>query len=232
MAHVGRDSSTNTRFQSAHAAGLTADTVPRLTLKWALGDPDATHAWSQPTMAGGRLFVGSHNGTVYALDAASGCIRWTFIAAAACGPRSRSPVTHAYFGDSNAVVYALDAGERPRAVAAKIDEHPLGRVTGSPAVHDGRSCADVVVRRGGHRKPAVTNAARFAARSRRSRRHRHATLAHLHRRRAQAAGHEHSGSSAVGTVRRRHLGGAHHRRDARRGVCRHGRCQQRNRRRR
>ena len=55
-------------------AGLTADDVPRLTLKWAFGFPDATSAWSQPTVAGGRLFVGSQNGTVYALDAKSGCV--------------------------------------------------------------------------------------------------------------------------------------------------------------
>ena len=54
--------------------------MPRLSLKWAFGFPDATSAWSQPTVAGGRLFVGSQNGTVYALDAKSGCIIWTFTA--------------------------------------------------------------------------------------------------------------------------------------------------------
>ena len=71
---------TNTRFQSAQQAGLTADRVPKLSLKWAFGFPDATSAWSQPTVAGGRVFVGSQNGTVYSLDAASGCIHWTFTA--------------------------------------------------------------------------------------------------------------------------------------------------------
>ncbi len=71
---------TNTRFQSAQQAGLTAEQVPKLSLKWAFGFPDATSAWSQPTIAGGRVFVGSQNGTVYALDAKSGCIHWTFTA--------------------------------------------------------------------------------------------------------------------------------------------------------
>src|SRR3954466_13245989 len=71
---------TNTRFQSTQQAGLTAAQVPKLSLKWAFGFPDATSAWSQPTIAAGRLFVGSQNGTVYALDAKSGCIRWTFTA--------------------------------------------------------------------------------------------------------------------------------------------------------
>src|SRR5262245_46684056 len=73
-------STTNTRFQPADQAGLTEQTVPKLRLKWAFGFPDATSAWSQPTVAGGRLFVGSQNGTVYALDAKSGCIIWTFTA--------------------------------------------------------------------------------------------------------------------------------------------------------
>jgi hypothetical protein len=84
---------TNTRFQSAQQAGLTAEQVPKLSLKWAFGFPDATSAWSQPTIAAGRVFVGSQNGTVYALDARSGCIHWTFTAksgvrtALAFGPR-------------------------------------------------------------------------------------------------------------------------------------------------
>ena len=47
---AGRRRPTNTRFQSAQQAGLTADAVPRLTLKWAFGFPDATSAWSQPTV--------------------------------------------------------------------------------------------------------------------------------------------------------------------------------------
>ena len=37
--------------------GLTAEQVPRLHLKWAFGFPDATSAWAQPTIAGGRVFV-------------------------------------------------------------------------------------------------------------------------------------------------------------------------------
>jgi len=71
---------TNTRFQSTTQAGLRAEDVPRLSLKWAFGFPDATSAWSQPTIASGRLFVGSQNGTVYSLDAKSGCIYWTITA--------------------------------------------------------------------------------------------------------------------------------------------------------
>ena len=41
-----------------------------------------TSARAQPTVAGGRVFVGSQGGTVYALDAKTGCTIWTFQAKA------------------------------------------------------------------------------------------------------------------------------------------------------
>ncbi len=129
----------NTRFQTAAQAGLTDQSVPKLKLKWAFGFPDATSAWSQPTVAGGRLFVGSQNGTVYALDAKSGCIIWTF--AAKSGVRN-APLVGAragggygvYFGDTGANVYGLDASTGAQLWMTKVDEHPFARVTGSPTL--------------------------------------------------------------------------------------------------
>jgi polyvinyl alcohol dehydrogenase (cytochrome) len=56
----------NTRLQPGTQAGLTADQVPKLRLKWAFGFPDASSARGMPTVAGGRLFVGSNDGVVYA----------------------------------------------------------------------------------------------------------------------------------------------------------------------
>ena len=56
--------------------------MPRLKLKWAFGFPEATQAFAQPTIASGRVFVGSQKGAVYALDAATGCAHWSFMAAA------------------------------------------------------------------------------------------------------------------------------------------------------
>ncbi len=81
----------NTRFQSQKDAGISADEVPRLKLKWAFGFPDATQAAAQPSIAAGRVFVGSQKGAVYALDAATGCAHWSFTAAAGCthGDRRR-----------------------------------------------------------------------------------------------------------------------------------------------
>jgi len=129
---------TNTRFQSRDMAGLSAADVPRLTLKWALGFPDASVAWSPPTVAGGRIYVGSQNGTVYSLDARTGCIHWTFSAAGGVRTAIAVGAPLIYFGDTAANAYALNA-ETGRVVwTRKVDDHPLARITGSPALHAGR----------------------------------------------------------------------------------------------
>ena len=61
------------RFQPANTARLPADQVSRLKLKWAFGFPGVNRAFAQPTVVGGRVFVGSANGIVYSLNAGSGC---------------------------------------------------------------------------------------------------------------------------------------------------------------
>ena len=136
-------STTNTRFQSADHAGLSSSDLPRLKLKWAFGFPDASVAWSHPTVAGGRVFVGSQNGTVYALDAKTGCIHWTFSAsggvrtAVAVAPAGGSRLV-VYFGDTAANAYALDAATGRTLWVRRVDDHPSARVTGSPTVFEGR----------------------------------------------------------------------------------------------
>ncbi len=72
----------NTRFQDQARGGLTAADLPRLKLKWAFGFANVPAARTQPAVAGGRLFVASDNGAVYALDPATGCTYWMFKAAA------------------------------------------------------------------------------------------------------------------------------------------------------
>ena len=151
----------NAHFQPAEQARLAADQVPHLKLKWAFGFPDATSAWAQPTIAGGRLFVGSQNGTVYALDASTGCSIWTFEAhagvrtAIVIGGEREAPMereasaerrprsakasrSSAFFADQNGYVYAVDAATGREIWSRKVDDHPLVRLTGSPTFHDGR----------------------------------------------------------------------------------------------
>jgi polyvinyl alcohol dehydrogenase (cytochrome) len=135
---------TNTRFQPPDQARLAAEQIPHLTLKWAFGFPDATSAWSQPTVFGGRLFVGSHNGTVYSLDAKTGCIYWTYSAhssvrsALVIGPLADKRGYAAYFGDTYAYVYAVDAETGRELWVRKIEDHALARATGSPTLYKDR----------------------------------------------------------------------------------------------
>ena len=132
----------NTRFQDASAAQLTADQVPRLKLKWAFGFPGDLISNAQASIAGGRLFIGSSSGVVYSLDAASGCIHWYFQAASwvrggiSVGRIQSS--TLAFFGDGVANVYAVDAATGKLQWKVKVDDYPVARVTGSPTLHNGR----------------------------------------------------------------------------------------------
>jgi polyvinyl alcohol dehydrogenase (cytochrome) len=136
---------TNQRFQPAAQAGLTADQVPKLTLKWAFGFPNANSARGLPTVAGGRLFVGSQSGTVYALDAKSGCIIWTFKAQSGVragvviGPRAGSPGKYvAYLGDGRSNAYALDAATGEQIWMRNLEDHKSANITGTPTLYAGR----------------------------------------------------------------------------------------------
>jgi polyvinyl alcohol dehydrogenase (cytochrome) len=136
----------NTRFQPAKAAGLSADQVPRLKLKWAFGFPTGVNASGQPAVASGRVFVGSDNSYVYSLNAKTGCVYWSFLAASSVrtaisiGPVNSHPSAKyaIYFGDYRANVYALDAGTGQLLWETKVDDHPLARITGPPILYQDR----------------------------------------------------------------------------------------------
>jgi len=133
----------NTRFQSANAGGLSAPDVPRLRLKWAFGFPGVSASGSQATVAGERVFVGSRNGQLYALNARTGCIDWVFEAEAgirsapSVGPATASGAT-VFFGDAHAQVYAIDAADGKLRWKTKVDNHLDAMITGAPALHAGR----------------------------------------------------------------------------------------------
>lgn len=133
----------NARFQPAAQAGLRVNQIPRLKVKWAFGLPGATSARALPTVAGDRVFFGSQDGTVYALDARSGCTIWTFKAKAGV----RAPVVidttvgsgiTAYLGDGRSNVYALNAATGQLLWTRPVDDHPGSHITGAPAVYQGR----------------------------------------------------------------------------------------------
>jgi polyvinyl alcohol dehydrogenase (cytochrome) len=133
----------NARFQSAAAAGLKAGDLPRLKLKWAFGFPGATSAGTQPVVVGGRVYVATAEGDVYALDAKTGCVHWTMEVEA--GIRSAITIEQrgdgqlvAYFGDQTANVYAVDASVGKVLWKIEIDAHPHAAITAAPQLYGGR----------------------------------------------------------------------------------------------
>jgi len=134
-------SGNNTRYQSAQAGGLTIDGVQNLKLKWAFAYQGDTTAFAQPTIIDGNLFTGSAGGVIHALDAKTGCTRWTYNAR---GPvRSsilavrRGKSYSLLFGDQLGWFYALDAINGKELWKKKVDAHDAARLTGSPVEHDG-----------------------------------------------------------------------------------------------
>ena len=136
----------NTRFQPAAAAGLTAAQVPRLKLKWAFGFPTGESSNAQPTVVAGRVFVGSDNGYIYSLDAATGCVYWSFEGggiirgALSVGPVSGQGASRyaVYFGDGHANVFAVDAQSGKLLWKAKADSHWVARITAAPKLYNGK----------------------------------------------------------------------------------------------
>ncbi len=136
---------TNSRYQSEKGAGLTADQVPHLKLKWAFGYPTGVSAFGQPAVASGRVFVGSDIGYVYSLDAKTGCIYWSYQAKGnvrggpSVGPvKGHGDTKYAvFFGDAHANVYAVDAQTGQELWTKKVDDHFVARITASPKLYEG-----------------------------------------------------------------------------------------------
>jgi len=136
----------NTRFQNAAQAGISASDLTRLKVKWAFGFPATLDANAHPAIANGRIFIGSTSGTVYSLDAASGCIRWYFnaqggVRAAVSIGRIKTdagPRYAAFFGDNRAFTYAVDAGTGRLLWKTKVDTFPVARITGSLVFYNNR----------------------------------------------------------------------------------------------
>jgi polyvinyl alcohol dehydrogenase (cytochrome) len=136
----------NSRFQPAQSAGLTAAQVPRLKLKWAFGFPSGVSANAQPAIASERVFVGSDNGYVYSLDAQTGCVYWSFENgsivrnAITIGPVTGQGSTRyaVYFGDGKANVFALDAQNGKLLWKTRVDDHFVARITAGSKLYNGK----------------------------------------------------------------------------------------------
>jgi polyvinyl alcohol dehydrogenase (cytochrome) len=135
----------NRRHFGSDITSLKGKDLSRLELKWAFAFPDAIRARSQPATAGGALYTGSQNGTVYALDQQSGCIRWTFstvaevrtgIVVAPWQGKAANPLL--YFGDLVGNIYAVNAVTGELVWRDRPDDHPSLTLTAAPALYAGR----------------------------------------------------------------------------------------------
>src|SRR5579863_278473 len=133
---------TNSRFEDAASAGLTASNVGKLKLKWAFNLGNVTTARSQPAIVGGRVFIATATGAVYSLDADTGCTRWGYQAGAA-GVRSGVSVGEAngapavFFGDTTATVYALNAQTGELIWKVRPVDHFATMATATPRYYKG-----------------------------------------------------------------------------------------------
>jgi len=135
-----------THSVASDLAGIDKDNVGKLKLKWAFGFFGANRARSQPALGGGAIFVGAQDGTVYALDRETGCVRWTYTAAAEvrtgivlspwqAGDENADPL--AFFGDFAGNAYAVEAFTGKLVWKVEADTHPAAVITGTPSLDDG-----------------------------------------------------------------------------------------------
>ncbi len=132
----------HTHFQPGDQAGLTAADLANLELKWSFGHAGATTVTTQPAVVGDRIFIGSPNGAVYALDRRTGCVHWKVDteaevrAAIIVAPRADGSLG-VYAGDRKAWFYAIDANTGHVFWKQRADDHPWAMITSSPYLYQG-----------------------------------------------------------------------------------------------
>ncbi|HWE52998.1 MAG TPA: PQQ-binding-like beta-propeller repeat protein, partial [Bryobacteraceae bacterium] len=86
--------------------------------------------------------LGVDTGYVYSIDAASGCVYWSYEAEA--GVRTAISVARvggraaAFFGDMKTNVYGVDADTGKLIWKSKVEDHSTARLTGAPKFFEGR----------------------------------------------------------------------------------------------
>jgi len=135
----------NTRFQAQ--PGLTTADIPKLKVKWAVGfnGMGDTRNQSQPSIVGGRVFTGTFSGKVYSLDAATGCVYWTYDAGVFVRGAINiqkypggKPAYVAFFGDGRGALHAVNAETGELVWKTQVDDFPVARISGTPVLYNGR----------------------------------------------------------------------------------------------
>lgn len=136
------------RRATAVEGAITPANASTLTEKWTLDlqareGGAANGVTSTPTVGDGKVFVTSWNGNVYAVDAASGKVRWTYDTGTGGGQGVQSSATltadgRVLVGDSVAVLHCLDAKKGKLLWKSTLGNAAVDQIWGSPTVANGR----------------------------------------------------------------------------------------------
>jgi len=125
----------SSRFQ--RNPGLKAGDVPRLKLKWAF----SMAGGGQAAVVGDWLWITNRSGKFYALDAKTGCVRWSVsdLVSRTTPVVIRSSIAPSgwatFIGQSDRLVRAFDAQTGKELWrSAELEKHPISLLTGSPVV--------------------------------------------------------------------------------------------------
>ncbi|MGB3305361.1 MAG: PQQ-binding-like beta-propeller repeat protein [Thermomicrobiales bacterium] len=124
-------------------SGISSATIDSLTALWQVdvgGPVSAT-----PVISDGVAFIGSYDGTLYALDLVSGVTRWSYASGSPVQePNLKIPLgitgsaavgdNVVYVGDSAAVVHAIDRTTGEARWTKKIDDQPQASIWSSPVI--------------------------------------------------------------------------------------------------
>ncbi len=128
----------NTRFNPAESR-LGRENVERLKVKWSFQADMPIQ--TTPTVVGDTLFFGSNGGYLYALERATGRLKWKFQAPGESN-RLRSSCQYVdgriYFGDSLTHVRCLDAAGGEEIWRTRLSTVDGNQMFCSVAVHDGK----------------------------------------------------------------------------------------------
>ncbi|MBY0278069.1 PQQ-binding-like beta-propeller repeat protein [Candidatus Binatia bacterium] len=129
-------------------SAITPANASTLTEKWTLDlqareGGAANGVTSTPTVADGTVYVTSWNGKVYAVDARSGRVRWTYDTGTGGGQGVQSSATltadgRVLVGDSAAALHCLEAKNGKRLWRSTLGDAAVDHIWGSPSVANGR----------------------------------------------------------------------------------------------
>ncbi|MFH1382270.1 MAG: PQQ-binding-like beta-propeller repeat protein [Chloroflexota bacterium] len=95
------------RHDLAHTGSSTSDVLPEGVQEWAFATGASIH--SSPAVVAGTIYVGSQDGKLYAIDAATGMERWNYQTGSWVESSPAVANGIVYFGSNDGKLYALNA---------------------------------------------------------------------------------------------------------------------------